>query len=88
MKRTLRYSVLNLSVLFLGLGALLCAGAAIEGLLSPLLGLGLAAACVFLMRTAWRAVLHMERLARQARRAAARRAAAAPVRPQAALRVA
>lgn len=76
MMHQIPYGALHMAILFMALGELAFAGAAVEGSMHPAAALAVCGLLAGGIRLAWRGICRMERLARQAARAAARRAAA------------
>lgn len=81
MVHSIQYGALHMAIVFMALGELAFAGAAVEGGMGFLPALALCGLLAGGIRLAWRHICRMERLARQTARAHARRAAAASAQP-------
>jgi hypothetical protein len=75
MRSSMKYAVLNISILMMGVAWIALAGAGIEGGIPVLTALAGCGGLAFMMHRAWKEVCRMERLARQAKRARAARVA-------------
>lgn len=84
MMHQIPYGALHMAILFMALGELAFAGAAVEGSMHPAAALAVCGLLAGGIRLAWRGICRMERLARQAARAARAAAGTAGARPAAA----